>query len=139
MKTLIATFLTIASINAFATGGVHCEINDENLKVEVGGTLSRSIPSSPFSTYGSMKIKKEELKEISQKDFSGIHQYWDQNDNINMVVYKETEAAFIKLTLQTVYNSSASSVFDYEGSYTLEIYHPSKRTTLTGSAKCVLE
>ena len=63
MKNTLLIALLSCCTQAFATGGIDCNIDDANLKANFGGVLSHSIPSAPFQVYGEVTLKIQFLSE----------------------------------------------------------------------------
>jgi hypothetical protein len=142
MKTALLITLLALSTKAFATGGVQCDINDANLAASFGGTLSRSIPSAPFNTYGEVTLKQKFLsEEIPTQKVENFANYYEDNQEMSAKLYFEpTEATkhiTVQLTLNTKFNKKT---YEYVGTYRLNLFEAyGKSVVRTGKVVCTME
>lgn len=142
MKALLFSIALTFASNAFATGGFTCSVDDQNIKLDVAGTLSRSIPGA-FNIQGSLEFKKDELKNLNIAKIEELPEFWLNKGQLNVRVYKETtegDFASADLVIQTTMKNEDG---EFEGSYELNTYigDAQDQTTkvLQGAIKCSVE
>lgn len=142
MKTLLFTALLSLSTQAFATGGINCEIDDANLRASFGGVLSHGIPGSPFQVRGDLTLRKKFLsEEIPTQKVERFAQYFADGDEMKAMLYFEpTEVSkhmTMKLTLITKFNEKS---YEYEGSYRLNLFEVDGPSVVRkGKVSCAVE
>lgn len=142
MKTALLIALLALSSQAFATGGVQCDINDANLSASFGGTLSRSIPSAPFNVNGEVTLKQKFLSEAipTQKVENFANYYSDGGEMKAKLYFEPTEVSkhmTVELTLSTKFNKKT---YEYVGTYRLNLYEAyGKPVVRTGKVVCTME
>lgn len=140
MKILAALLTTLFSLNTWAAGGIHCEINDQNINFELSATVSHGIPSGPFNTKGKITFKSKKVSHMNQSDFSDVLQAWLEDGVINLVVYKEpnnTEGhSTINLKIKTK-SIGGDEDYVYRGKYNLDVYYSTEDSyNVSGRVTC---
>lgn len=145
-KQLIAlAALTLLTLQARATGGYECVINDKNLDFKIGGVLSHGIPGGPFQNYGGLKLKNAALGKIHDLEkIEAPTQFWQHGNDLKVLVYNESEKASyhttLTLVIETKYCESCQEV-THRGNYRLEFFNAnnSQYTKLSGQVTCSME
>lgn len=130
MKT-IAGYLALGLLaglpaDAFATGGLDCEINDANLDFHYEALFSYSANSPLFQSRAKFEARHPKtdpaLKTLDASSLRLIQQWYEDKD-LKLQFYAETEGgkqpfASVKLTIRTV---ASDDEISYAGKYRLEI------------------
>jgi hypothetical protein len=142
MKSIFAITAVLfgLSSSAYASGGYLCVIDDANLKFEMGGGLSHSIPGGPWNESGSLELRDAALNKVfGMAQIKESHQFWQEGDDLNLLVYNEptntTKYSSLKLVIHTKYAGD----FSHQGQYTLELVDGGNVKTLSGSVTCGLD
>lgn len=144
MKALLLTALLALSTQAFATGGVQCDINDANLSASFGGTLSHSIPSAPFQVYGDVTLKQKFLsEEIPTQKVERFANYFADANELKAMLYFEPTEVSKHMTVQITINTKLNKkTYEYVGTYRLNLYEANgdgKSVARSGKVVCTME
>jgi hypothetical protein len=148
-KPAIAIIATLASvIGAHASGGFGCDADDGNVSFLFESGVTRGMGSPVFNFRGSVDIKSQEVAEDLRKvEFDGAHlaQYWSEDGQLNLVIYREREGdkphGYVQVVIRTKGDEEG-----YAGSYDLTVFDgvddatPEGKTySATGKVECILE
>lgn len=118
--------LVILPLDAFATGGLDCRIEDKNLDFAYEALFNYSGISPLFQDRLTFRSKHPDTaKSLAKLDVTTFRriQEWFEGKDLRLQFYAETEGenvpfAAIKLTIETVMGEDE---INYDGSYRLEI------------------
>jgi hypothetical protein len=136
------------SSGAHASGGFGCDADDGNVSFLFESGVTRGMGSPVFNFRGSVDIKSQEVAEDLRKvEFDGAHlaQYWSEDGQLNLVIYREREGdkphGYVQVVIRTKGDEEG-----YAGSYDLTVFDgvddatPEGKTySATGKVECILE
>ncbi|GAB3003410.1 hypothetical protein [Mycobacterium bourgelatii] len=126
---------------AHATGGLACSIDDDNLKLDFNGVYSHSIPKI-HAVGGEFQSKLPRTPKSLQQfalDSSDLLQQWWQDNDLKLLIYRETQGddpfASVQLVIQT--NGTSNEELSYAGNYRLKLWGASDsgQTPVTAEGK----
>lgn len=124
-----ATLLCLAAAGpAFATGGLNCAIDDENLTAAFDAGFNYSIPGPMFGIKGEIKPKQAglpaELVPVVLDDKS-LAQQWLDGDDLRLEFYRETaNGDFAMVDLKIMTKRDPEDETSYTGEYDLGMQLP---------------
>jgi hypothetical protein len=145
----IATIATlILAGNAHASGGFGCDADDKNVSFLFESGVTRGMGSPVFNFRGKVEIKaKEVAADLRTIEFDGAHlaQYWSEDGQLNLVIYREREGdkphGYVQIVIRTKGGEEG-----YSGGYDLTVFDgvndatPEGKTyTANGKVECILE
>lgn len=114
----------------WATGGLNCAIDDDNLTAEYDAGFSYSVPGPMFGVQGQLSVKNAELpKELQSIPVTGkmLAQQWFDGPDLRLQLYKETEAEpFSLVDLKILATQDPEDETSYPGTYELKVQLPGK-------------
>lgn len=107
MKSLFFTLAIVVSGSAYATGGFDCQYSKHNIIFNISGVTSWSFENAIVDASGSVRGEIGDDGVIHKFDYllskQDIVQYWNSNNQLNMVVYSENaKSEPIKAIIKTV-------------------------------------
>jgi hypothetical protein len=133
---------------AHASGGFGCDASDENVAFLFESGMTRGMGSPVFNFRGEVEITaKEVAADLRKISFDGAHlaQYWSEDGQLNLVIYREREGDKPHGYVQIVIRTSGDEE-GYSGSYDLTAFDgvddatPEGRTyTASGTVECIVE
>lgn len=124
---LFAATILVSPSMAWATGGLGCGIDDNNVKFDFESLFSYSDIGGLFQIRGEMEVKDkrvyETLKKLTLND-TDLKQQWFRGNDLKLMIYRETEGdgvpfASIKLIIEAT--KPPEEDFGYEGKYQLTV------------------
>lgn len=110
---------------AAASGGFSCNAEDEKLRLDVNGGVSRGMGSAVFSLQGELDIRDDALADdLRRTEFDRAHlaQYWLDGSELRLVLYREREGegphGYAEITLKAVSSEGGS----YAGDYVVDLF-----------------
>lgn len=133
---------------ALASGGFGCDADDANVAFLVESGVTRGMGSPVFNFRGEATIKSGEVAEdLRATTFDGAHlaQYWSEDGQLNLVIYREREGdkphGYVQIVIRTKGDEEG-----YSGSYDLTVFDgvsdatPEGKTySASGKVECILE
>lgn len=140
IRPALAAALLLFPVQAWATGDLGCEIDDENLKFDYSTLINRGMR---LFLGGDVRFESAhpeilpELRKMDQKKLHLMHSWYDDHE-IRLMLYAEhqddkVDFAAIRLTVIAPVNEND----DYVGTYTLEV-EGSKKVVISGQASCLV-
>lgn len=148
-RTAVAIVAVLASvIGAHASGGFGCDADDGNVSFLFESGVTRGMGSPVFNFRGKAEIKATEVAaDLRTTEFDGAHlaQYWSEDGQLNLVIYREREGdkphGYVQFVIRTKGDEEG-----YSGSYDLTVFDgvndatPEGKTyTANGKVECILE
>jgi len=144
---LLLGILAISS-NAHASGGFGCDADDKNVSFLFESGVTRGMGSPVFNFRGAVEIKaKEVAADLRNVEFDGAHlaQYWSEDGQLNLVIYREREGdkphGYVQVVIRTKGDEEGM-----KGRYELTVFDgvddetPEGRTfSATGKVECIME
>ncbi|MDP3896566.1 MAG: hypothetical protein Q8Q62_07810 [Mesorhizobium sp.] len=145
---LLLLGLAALSIEAHASGGFGCDADDKNVSFLFESGVTRGMGSPVFNFRGNVEIKaKEVAADLRRLEFDGAHlaQYWSEDGQLNLVIYREREGdkphGYVQVVIRTKGDEEGLS-----GSYELTAFDgvndatPEGRTySASGKVECIME
>lgn len=131
----------LAPGTAHATGGLACSIDDSNLKLDFNGVYSHSIPKI-HAVSGEFQSKLPRTPRPLQRfalDSSDLLQQWWQNNELKLLIYRETQGgdpfASVQLVIQTT--GTSNEELRFAGNYQLRLWSAGDggQTPITAAGK----
>jgi len=148
-KPAIAIIAVLASgVGAHASGGFGCDAEDKNVSFLFESGMTRGMGSPVFNFRGTAEIKAEEVAgDLRKTGFDGAHlaQYWSEDGQLNLVIYREREGdkphGYVQFVIRTKGDEEG-----YKGRYELTVFDgvddatPEGKTySASGKVECILE
>jgi hypothetical protein len=145
---IVATVVTLWCGQAFASGGIACEADDDNVVIRVDAGLTRGMGSAMFSFDGRLTLKDMSIaQDLRAQKFGREHvaQYWLDGDGLKLRLYRERDGdaphGYVDVAIQTVSGDS-----EQDGTYTISVYDmrdarngEAKTASLSGEIDCFVE
>lgn len=137
---ILAAGLCASPLPAFATGGVWCDVEDQNVKFHVKASQARDGTGGWWGIEGSVEsldtALPRDLAKFNIKDENITERWWDR-DSVRLLVQKSGEDsqnfASVRITVVAVALEEAT----YKGAYMLQIELPDGTDiTRDGSVAC---
>ncbi|MEO5759877.1 MAG: hypothetical protein ABIQ51_23835 [Mesorhizobium sp.] len=150
MRTIICVAaLLLQAAAASASGGIWCEVDDAQVKFDVGAGVTTGMGGPTFNFRGDLEIKArpagDDLRKTVFED-SNLTQYWLDNKELRLNIYHEHEVAKTYSSVELTILTKASDEGVYDGEYKLAIYDSTKDVDndgkpmeLTGKISCGAE
>lgn len=105
----IATAISlILAASAHASGGFGCDADDRHVSFLFESGITRGMGSPVFNFRGHVKIKaKDVAADLRTLEFDGAHlaQYWSEDGQLNLVIYREREGdkphGYVQIVIRT--------------------------------------
>ncbi|QPC89428.1 hypothetical protein [Mesorhizobium sp. INR15] len=134
---------------ASASGGIWCDVDDAQVKFDVGAGVTTGMGGPTFNFRGDLEIKArpegDDLRKTVFED-SNLTQYWLDNKELRLNIYHEHEVAKTFSSVELTILTKASDEGVYDGEYKLAIYDSTKDVDsdgkpmeLTGKISCGAE
>lgn len=134
--------------SAHASGGFGCDADDKNVSFLFESGVTRGMGSPVFNFRGSVDIKSRDIAaDLGKVEFDGAHlaQYWSEDGQLNLVIYREREGdkphGYVQIVIRTKGDEEG-----YSGRYELTVFDgvndatPEGKTyTANGEVECILE
>lgn len=126
MRLVIMLALIVASAgSAAASGGLSCDVEDKAARISVESGVTRGMGSPVFNFRASVQVLDPAVSEDLRKTgFDGPVQYWLDNRNLRLVLYREREGdkphGYVELTILTEAGDDDEGV--YGGDYKLAVF-----------------
>jgi hypothetical protein len=148
-RAILASLATLLLAGgAHASGGFGCDADDKNVSFLFESGVTRGMGSPVFNFRGSVEIKSTEVAEDLRKvEFDGAHlaQYWSEDGQLNLVIYREREGdkphGYVQIVIRTKGDEEG-----YAGGYDLTVFDgvndatPEGKTyEADGKVECILE
>lgn len=132
MRAIIWFFSAVLAAGpAVASGGFSCSAEDEKLRLDVNGGISRGMGSAVFSLQGELELHGDALADdLRRTEFERAHlaQYWLDGSELRLVLYREREGegphGYAEVTLKAMLSKGGF----YAGDYVIDLFD------MTGSA-----
>jgi hypothetical protein len=137
---ILATGFLLLPLPAFATGGVWCDVEDQNVKFHVKASQARDGTGGWWGIEGGVETLSAalppDLAKFDIKDEDITERWWD-GDDVRLIVQKigtESQSwASVRVTVLAKTYDEAS----YRGRYTLDVRNEDGSTfTRTGIVEC---
>lgn len=150
MKTVCLTLaLAIVAGEAFASGGLSCETEKGETRIELGGGVTRGLGGPLFNFRGSAEVTDaavaDDLKRTSFEQ-EHVRQYWLDQNELRLGIYREREAdkefGYVELVVMT---KSTDEEGTFAGDYVLTVSDmtgqssEAKTKTFKGELSCFVE
>ena len=133
---------------ALASGGFGCDADDANVAFLFESGVTRGMGSPVFNFRGEATVKSGEVAEdLRTTSFDGAHlaQYWSEDGQLNLVIYRERDGdkphGYVQIVIRTKGDEEGHS-----GSYELTVFDgvsdatPEGKTySASGKVECILE
>jgi hypothetical protein len=143
---LLGTFAFTST--AHASGGFGCDAEDKNVSFLFESGVTRGMGSPVFNFRGKAEIKSKEVAaDLRTTEFDGAHlaQYWSEDGQLNLVIYREREGdkphGYVQFVIRTKGDEEGHS-----GRYELTVFDgvddatPEGKTySASGKVECILE
>ena len=140
-------FLVLVT-GAQASGGFGCDAKDENVEFLFESGVTRGMGSPVFNFRGTVEIKaKEVADDLRNMEFDGAHlaQYWSEDGQLNLVIYREREGdkphGYVQVVIRTKGDEEGLN-----GGYELTVFDgvddatpEGKSYTASGKVECIME
>ena len=120
-----AAFLSTVG-SAAASGGLSCEVEDEDVRIAVTSGVTRGMGSPIFNFRGTLEIlDKAVTEDLRKTEFDGSHvaQYWLDEVNLRLLLYRERANekphGYVELTIRTQAGDDDGL---YGGTYKLAVF-----------------
>lgn len=141
------SFLALVT-GAQASGGFGCDAKDKNVEFLFESGVTRGMGSPVFNFRGSVEItSKDVAADLRHMEFDGAHlaQYWSEDGQLNLVIYREREGdkphGYVQIVIRTKGDEEGLN-----GSYELTVFDgvddatPEGKTyTAGGKVECMVE
>jgi hypothetical protein len=125
LATAIVMLLSAAG-SAAASGGLSCDVEDEDVRVAVQSGVTRGMGSPIFQFKGTLEIlDKAVTEDLRKTEFEGAHvaQYWLDEQGLRLLLYRERAGdkphGYVELTILTQAGDDEGL---YGGSYKLSVF-----------------
>lgn len=143
-KILFTSLIALTSISAFATGGFYCQVETDELVLEVAATTPRGFGLQLIEPTAIKLVQKNSAipAELKSVDYSikEIPQYWNSGDDLKILAYKENFdlSYFNNVTVQmeTKYDESTGV---YKGNYSVKTQVNDETYEIVGPITCEVE
>ncbi len=133
---------------AAASGGFGCDAKDGKVEFLFESGMTRGMGSPVFNFRGSVDIKSKDVAaDLRQMEFDGGHlaQYWSEDGQLNLVIYREREGdkphGYVQVVIRTKGDEEG-----LRGRYELTVFDgvndatPEGKTyTAGGKVECMVE
>ncbi len=145
----IVTMATLfLASGAHASGGFGCDADDKQVSFLFESGVTRGMGSPVFNFRGNVEIKaKAVAADLRTLEFDGAHlaQYWSEDGQLNLVIYREREGdkphGYVQIVIRTKGDEEGMS-----GSYELTAFDgvdeatPEGKTySASGKVECIVE
>jgi len=135
MRLFLASVLALHAGAAFASGGVHCSADADEVAFEVNGGVTHGMGGGLFSFAGEITIAVDGMAaELANTKFAREHvaQYWLDGEDLRLLLYREREGdkphGYVELTIRTKARGGDDGEGTYEGRYELTVYDMTNET-----------
>lgn len=136
------------SSEAHASGGFGCDADDGNVSFLFESGMTRGMGSPVFNFRGTAEVKAKEIAaDLRKTAFDGAHlaQYWSEDGQLNLVIYREREGdkphGYVQIVIRTQGDEEG-----LRGSYDLTVFDgvddatPEGKTySAKGKVECMME